>query len=297
MLIDFYVLLSWAERKLLKCSFGACFCDTRVYFGAALKCGTMANRVCVAPATNCLSESSKKRAERFSFSFQSSSSVTRNLNGNTKMKDSYLEKLGRDWCVHSSNSSWLGPHPLFALDGHTHAHDSCEGVAPKKYRTARSTRMWFISSDSLTPPQGLPLSECTPYEKIGFACKFLPAWQMGWPCAGADAAADANALRSFCLFDTCVVSDCPYYVTHCVTDEQRADRAALTARQKGNCGKCYRASVKGHSKMMAKRKCGSTSCCLSAELANLASFRHKVEFKLSKFWYVIAHRHSAHSSL
>jgi len=54
------------------------------------------------------------------------------------------------------------------------------------------------------------------YTKIGFACKFsepLADGGVNWVVYGRGSWGSEQALGSFCLFDTCVVSDCPYYVT------------------------------------------------------------------------------------
>jgi len=59
--------------------------------GATLTCGTMAHRVRVASSTKLSVWTKKNRKKKivfFTLKFQFS--YTRNLNGNTKMKDSYL---------------------------------------------------------------------------------------------------------------------------------------------------------------------------------------------------------------
>lgn len=154
--------------------------------------------------------------------------------------------------MHSSNSSWLWcplptatdamslqNHQLLTPSHHTHAtthithmtlakNERQKNIEPPAALKCGTFCLILLPSSQIFSLSALcvvlSLCECTPYTKIGFACKFLPGCEMGQPFAGAGAGADAdaaaNALRSFCLFDTCVVSDCPYYVTHCVTDEQ-----------------------------------------------------------------------------
>lgn len=202
----------------------------------------MAHRVRLVYPTNCLWVE-KKISFFFFVKFQFSYTKFERKYENERFVS---EKLERDWCVQSSSSSSASSCsvaaslecPFFYSFTHTHTHAFTwlkkEEGTPKKYRTARSTQMWCALS-AIAPLSSLSLYlflSVSVYEWVHPLLEnriclqiFVKGMKNRVTMCGCGCGCEYGcgcewfALCSFCLFDTCVVSDCPYYVTHCVTDD------------------------------------------------------------------------------